>query len=67
MDKQLLEIYSDYLIISFFYITAAGLSAVLDNEISHDKTTRFLSSSELMMGIKGGSLKYKQKERERYE
>ncbi len=45
MNKQLLEIYSDYLISSFSYTTATGLSAVLDNEISHDKITRFLSRS----------------------
>ena len=46
MDKQLLEIYSDYLISSFSHTTATGLSALLDNKISHDKTTRFLSSSD---------------------
>ena len=45
MNKELLEIYSDYLISSFYYTTATGLSAVLDNKISHDKITRFLSSS----------------------
>ena len=46
MDKQLLEIYSDYLISSFSHTTATGLSALLDNKISHDKITRFLSSSD---------------------
>jgi hypothetical protein len=43
MDKKLLELYSDYLIASFSKITATGLSNVLDNSISHDKITRFLS------------------------
>ena len=43
MNKQLLEIYSDYLISSFSHTTATVLSAVLDNKISHDKITRFLS------------------------
>lgn len=37
------EIYSDYLIASFGLTTATGLSQLLDNEISHDKITRFLS------------------------
>ena len=46
MNKQLLEIYSDYLISSFSHTTATGLSAVLDNKISHDKITRFLSASD---------------------
>lgn len=43
MDKKLLELYSDYLISSFSKTTATGLSRVLDNTISHDKITRFLS------------------------
>lgn len=43
MDKKLLELYSDYLISSFSKTTATGLSKVLDNSISHDKITRFLS------------------------
>jgi len=43
MDKKLLEIYSDYLISSYSQTTATGLSRVLDNAVSHDKITRFLS------------------------
>ena len=43
MDKNLLELYSDYLIASFSKTTATGLSKVLDNSVSHDKITRFLS------------------------
>ena len=43
MDKKLLDLYSDYLISSNNLTTATGLSDVLDNEISHDKITRFLS------------------------
>ena len=46
MNKELLEIYSDYLITSFSHTTATGLAAVLDNRISHDKITRFLSESD---------------------
>lgn len=46
MDKQLLDLYSDYLICSFGLTTATGLSALLDGAISHDKITRFLSGSD---------------------
>jgi len=46
MDKQLLDIYSDYLICSFGLTTATGLSALLDGALSHDKITRFLSGSD---------------------
>lgn len=44
--KNLLELYSDYLISSFAQITATGLSLLLDNEISHDRITRFLSGAD---------------------
>ena len=47
MNKQLLETYSDYLISSFSYTTATGLSMLVEGEISHDKVTRFLSSEDL--------------------
>jgi hypothetical protein len=46
MDTSLLEIYTDYLISSFSQTTATGLSKLFDNEISHDKVTRFLSKSD---------------------
>ena len=43
IDKEMLDIYSDYLISSFTYTTATGLSTMLDQAISHDKVTRFLA------------------------
>lgn len=46
LDKNMLDIYSDYLISSFSYTTATGLSSMLDNQISHDRITRFLSARE---------------------
>lgn len=46
MDKQLLETYTDYLMSSFSYTTATGLSMMVEGEISHDKVTRFLSSKD---------------------
>ncbi len=47
MNRQLLEIYTDYLMSSFSYTTATGLSILAEGEISHDKVTRFLSTEEL--------------------
>src|SRR3990167_207607 len=57
MDKQLLDIYSDYLIAQNQYATATGLSDLLQGDISHDKITRFLnketfSSKELWMYVR---------------
>lgn len=46
MDTQLLDIYSDYLISSFSYTTATGLSQTLEGSISHDKVTRFLAAED---------------------
>jgi len=43
LDKDMLDIYSDYLISSFSFTAATGLSAMLDHQLSHDKITRFLS------------------------
>ena len=42
--KQMLDIYSDYLLASFSYTTATGLSRLMNDEISHDQVSRFLSS-----------------------
>jgi IS4 transposase len=46
MNKQLLDIYTDYLIASHSYTTATGLSKALNGAISHDKVTRFLSGGD---------------------
>lgn len=46
MNKQLLETYTDYLMSSFSYTTATGLSVLSEGKISHDKVTRFLSSED---------------------
>ncbi len=47
MDKYFLELYTDYLLSSFGQTTATGLSALMDNAVSHDQITRFLSGSDL--------------------
>ena len=57
MTKELLDLYSDYLLSSFGPTTATGLSQLLDNAISHDQITRFLSekvktSSDLWRVVK---------------
>ncbi len=41
----MLDIYTDYLICSFGQASATGLARLLDNEISHDAVTRFLSAA----------------------
>ena len=46
MDKNLLELYSDYLLSSFGATTATGLSAWVDGALSHDQVTRFLSAAD---------------------
>jgi hypothetical protein len=43
-DSLLLDLYTDYLICSSGLVTATGLSEVVDNDISHDKISRFLLS-----------------------
>jgi hypothetical protein len=47
MNTDLLELYSDYLLSSFGYTTATGLSKMTGGAVSHDKITRFLSEQEL--------------------
>lgn len=41
-----MELYTDYLISNSGLATATGLSTMMDNEVSHDQVTRFLSSQE---------------------
>ncbi|MDQ3063163.1 MAG: transposase [Acidobacteriota bacterium] len=43
-SKELLDLYSDYLLASFGATTATGLSHLVDNLVSHDQITRFLAS-----------------------
>ena len=47
MNRDLLELYSDYLLSAFSYTTATGLSAMTNGAISYDKITRFLAGKEL--------------------
>jgi hypothetical protein len=44
--KDYLDFYTDYLISSTSQTSATGLSNLLDNEITHDIVTRFLSNSD---------------------
>ena len=46
MNKPHLELYTDYLLSTFGQATATGLERMMDGEISHDKTTRFLSEDD---------------------
>ena len=42
--NNLLDLYTDYLLVTPTYSTATGLSLVTDNKVSHDQITRLLSS-----------------------
>ena len=44
-SKQLLDLYSDYLLASFGATIATGLSRPVDNLVSHDQITRFLAGA----------------------
>jgi len=46
MTKNHLDIYTDYLAVTFDKATATGLSSMLDGAISHDGITRFLSGHD---------------------
>jgi len=42
-QREILELYSDYLISSFGLATATGVSEVIDGAMAHDVFTRFLN------------------------
>ena len=46
MNKDLLELYCDYLLSAFSHTTATVLSAMTGGTVSHDKITRFLAEEE---------------------
>jgi len=46
MNRDILELYSDYLLSAFSHTTATGLSAMTGGAVSHDRITRFLGSEE---------------------
>jgi DDE superfamily endonuclease len=46
LNTAMLDLYTDYLISSFGYTTATGMSAALDSAVSHDAITRFLANRE---------------------
>jgi len=45
-QKQMLDLYSDYLLASFGATTATGLSELLSGDVSHDQVTRHLSGAK---------------------
>jgi hypothetical protein len=46
MNRELADLYADYLLSSFGQTTATGLSSLVGGQISHDKVTRFLSGED---------------------
>ncbi len=47
MDKEILDLYTDYLLSSFGQTTATGLSRLMNREISHDRVSRMLASPKM--------------------
>ena len=47
MNREMIDLYSDYLITNFGQATATSLSNVLNGELSHDSITRSLADREL--------------------
>src|SRR6266545_1908357 len=45
-DKELLDLYSDYLISSFGQTTGTGMAQLLDGKVSHDRIQRLLSKQD---------------------
>jgi hypothetical protein len=46
MKKADLDLYTDYLLSTFGTVTAKGLSAMVEGDISYDPMTRFLPAQE---------------------
>jgi hypothetical protein len=46
-NKELLDIYSDYLISAFGQTTGTGLAGLLGGNVSHDQIQRLLSKEQL--------------------
>ena len=46
MNQNHLDLYTDYLCVTFGKATATGLAAILDGDVSHDAITRFLSADD---------------------
>lgn len=44
MNKEILDLYTDYLLSSFGPTTATGLSKLLNGNLSHDQVSRMLAS-----------------------
>jgi len=47
MNKELLDLYTDYLLSSFGQTTATGLSKLMDGAVSHDQVSRMLASPRM--------------------
>jgi len=47
MNKEILDLYTDYLLCSFGQTTATGLSKLMKGAISHDKVSRMLASEKM--------------------
>ncbi len=46
MKKPDLDLYTDYLLSTFGFATATGLSEMVEGDVNHDQVTRFLSAQD---------------------
>ena len=56
-NKQIFELYIDYLVTLFSYTTASRLSNILDGVISHDQMTRVLSHKQFTSAVLWANVK----------
>ena len=47
MNKEILDLYTDYLISSFGQTTATGLSRLMNGDVSHEQVSRMLASPKM--------------------
>jgi hypothetical protein len=48
---DIFDLYTDYLITSFSYATATGLSGLVDNAISHDPVSKIKTPSPVSISL----------------
>ena len=53
MNKEHLELFTDYLLSTFGYATATGLTRLVEGQVAHNQITRFLYAEEFTSFHKG--------------
>jgi hypothetical protein len=53
MNKESLELYTDYLLSTFGYATSTGLSRLVEGRVTHDQITHYMSKENSRQKIYG--------------